>query len=170
MMLIDKSTFWRLPKYNGEMVLGLGENTSNQTQALESAHKINSVMSRNFARSWVFTDYGEQVVFDISNDDFLLTGEPYYYFWKFEGEDFGSNPISTKVIKVSRLTDKMKEETETIQNLNPAVYDVANKTMRFAAFFRYIKAHNRISWKRFLQQIRYVEIEPAIETPTKWNR
>lgn len=52
------------------------------------------------------------------------------------------------------------------RNLNPAVYDAAQTTMRLSAFFRYLAEKNPEDWKEFISVISTLEIGPAVETPT----
>jgi len=55
---------------------------------------------------------------------------------------------------------------ELIQKLNPTVFEATAKTMRYAAFFRYLKINSPEEWEVFIQDIKNVSYQPAtIITP-----
>ncbi len=78
--------------------------------------------------------------------------------------------LRPKVFKVDSLTKKMQAKNVTLYKYNPAVYNAAIQTMRFAAFFRYVKTYNNSSWQGFLKQVKTVEINPSVKTPTQWHQ
>lgn len=78
--------------------------------------------------------------------------------------------VEPKIIYKQVLTESVKKRQKDIRKINPAVYDAALNTMRYSAFFRYIKTNNPGSWSRFLNQIRYVSVRPAIKTPNRLPR
>ena len=80
------------------------------------------------------------------------------------------NNLRPTVFEVTTLTEGMKDKLGSLYKFNPTVYDAAIKTMRFAAFFRYVKTHNNSSWQKFLKQIETVKLEPSVKTPTQWDR
>ncbi len=55
---------------------------------------------------------------------------------------------------------------ELFEASNPAVWNATVSTMRYAAFFRYLKQRFPTEWARFLTQIRDVDPEPRVFTPT----
>jgi hypothetical protein len=75
-----------------------------------------------------------------------------------------------KVFKVDSLTKKIQSKNSTLYKYNPAVYNAAIQTMRFAAFFRYVKTYNNSSWQEFLKQVKTVKINPSVKTPTQWHQ
>lgn len=58
----------------------------------------------------------------------------------------------------------------TLRSINPAVYQAAENTMKFSALFRYVKEQNPLQWQQFMNKIKTVKIEPAVVTPTVFNR
>jgi hypothetical protein len=48
---------------------------------------------------------------------------------------------------------------------NPAVWNATVQTMRFAAFFRYVRSNFPDSWDVFIDQVRSLDPRPRVETP-----
>lgn len=166
-ILMDLSEFWQLPKFNNKLILGLGETEPEDNETVDDAiEKIIDIIRQEDFQSWVYTDYNEKVRFKVETN-FMLTGYPYYYFWKTNIE---TKTLEPKVMEVKKLTKQMKEQNEILQKINPTVYNAANQTMRFAAFFRYIKDKSSTSWNSFIEKIRSVKPEPSVKTPTQWKR
>lgn len=59
----------------------------------------------------------------------------------------------------------MAQENELIYRFNPAVFQSCTLTMRYSAFFRYIKEHNPRSWTSFISTIK--GIDPKTVLPDK---
>lgn len=197
-MLMDITEFWQLPKYNGKLILGFGETMPDRNNWKNAAREISLAMQGDAFQSWVFTDFGEKVQFGVDKKEFGLTGYPYYYFWKADVEKYKhvwneyarkaeeykkmgliqehnrmvmkANNLKPEVFEVKYLTKRIRGKRAVIQKVNPVVYNAANQTMRFAAFFRYIKKTDKVLWGNFLKQLQHVQIEPSIKTPTKWER
>jgi hypothetical protein len=167
MLLIDVGNFWDLPKFNGKIVRGLGEPMPVKPAGLSAALSIRSVFGRTQFQSWVLTDYRVPVSFNVNRDAFMLSGEPYYYFWK---PDIQGNNREPQVIEVRSLTEGLKAKRGEIKKLNPIVYNAASKTMQFAAFFRFVKRSNPALWSSFLNQVRGATVRPIVKTPTQWRR
>jgi hypothetical protein len=74
------------------------------------------------------------------------------------------------VTGVPALTQHLKDARGPLRRFNAPVYDAATKTMRYSAFFRYIKKQNQKRWQDFVREIALVTIEPAVVTPTRWAR
>jgi len=144
----------------------------------------------------MMTDYQVEVQFSVDDKSFFqLSGFPYYYFWE-EDQEFeklkkeaehckketdleaalrcGSKLQQAydgmKVDEKTHLIQFMKEQRELIRAFNPTVYDATVETMRYAAFFRYVKQNHKDSWDRFLRQLESVKITPMVKTPTRWKR
>ncbi|MDJ0899136.1 MAG: hypothetical protein QNJ55_10025 [Xenococcus sp. MO_188.B8] len=170
LMFIDLYDFWRLPVLNGNVILGYGESIENQHTWLNSFRELRQSfrngcfqafdVDKKCFNSWVLTDYGLKISMLIDNSEFKLNNSPYYYFWKRDGD---------KAVRVSSLIDRMKSSISAIRNYNPVVFNAATDTMRYAAFFRYLKRTNTKSWNNFLQQISNVQIQPEVKTPTRWK-
>lgn len=197
-MLMNLAEFWKLPAMDSQIVLGLGETEPDSEGWQDSAMKINKIMGKDTFQSWVCTDCDENVQFYIENDQFVITGFPYYYFWKSDFENYRQkyqqylkqaeqlrkngkikeynvivakiNSLEPQVFEVTTLTSEMKKNTQTIQAFNPTVYTAVNQTMRYAAFFRYIKAANIDIWNKFLSQVQNVPVAPKVKTPTLWDK
>ncbi|MCC6725778.1 MAG: hypothetical protein IT258_14810 [Saprospiraceae bacterium] len=159
-ILINPKELKELPKRNGELVVGAGELCHSSGLWYLIDLDVSVVLSSIDFQSWVMVDDGEDIVFDASNGLFEITGSPYYYFWKQSSYD--------QIVEVSNLTNQLKQKREELRNLNPDVYNAAEKTMRYAAFFRFLKKYYPTDWNNFLRTIGDVNIEPSVKTPTKW--
>lgn len=78
--------------------------------------------------------------------------------------------MEPEVMAVETLTQGLKQKPDTLRQLNPAVYDAAQNTMRFAALFRFVKQRNPESWNEFMAQVLHAEVSPAVKTPTQWPK
>lgn len=197
-LLTDIANMWRLPAFEGKVVLGKGESEPNGL-ARDSANKVMSVLRNVFFQSWVLTDQETPIVFTTPDEGKLhIAGEPYYYFWTsdFDGykrtwntlaeqanalraagkvEDYNRiviqiNSLEPKVTEVKGLTAELKSTSGDMRNLNPQVYDAATSTMRYAALFRYVKRTNQEAWTAFLHEMNAIRPLPHIVTPTSWSR
>lgn len=195
-LLFDLDETWRLPTWNGQVMLGTGESAASRMDAA-SARIIDDMLSKGKFQSWVFTDDGENVVFDADGTTLRLTGQPYYHFWTADMDAYDRrvgaleaqadqlvqagrvaehnriidqiNSIDPEVHNVTVLTEGGKRVREALRRFNPAVNDAATNTMRFAAFFRFVKKQDPAGWNTFLAQLKPITIEPAVTTPTRWN-
>lgn len=166
-LLIDVGRFWDLPKFNGRMVVGLGEAKPKGTAWRSSASEIQSVVKRAKFQSWVLTDHGVTVSFNLNKDSFMLSGEPYYHFWIAEPQGGGREP---RVVEVRSVTEGMKAKRSALRKLNPVVWNAVVNTMQYAAFFRYMKRNKPAVWSSFLNQVQRVPVLPRVKTPTRWKR
>ncbi len=155
-------------------------------------HQSLDIMGESF-QSWILTDVGSDIRFDVVNNELTFTGSPYYYFWnatKFDslatlanqaldqGDIMEYNRLVLEIqnldmedYKTEYLTETMKDKMEggLLEIYNPFVYKVVFKTAHYAAFFRYVKANFPNEWNNFLGQIETVSIEPNLLTPTTWT-
>jgi hypothetical protein len=69
-------------------------------------------------------------------------------------------------IFLEEYSQRLSEDQKVLHAMNPAVWDAAVATLRFGAFFRYMKNNHSDSWQQFLSQIRDIKITPHVETPT----
>lgn len=67
-------------------------------------------------------------------------------------------------------TGELRRIGETLRSFNPAVIEAANRTARFAAFFRWVKREHPAAWRKLLDQLVAVATEPQVTTPTGWPR
>ena len=197
LLLFDLGETWHLPKFNGRVVLGLGEVPPTEFDEA-SAVSISSALNAGQFQSWVMTDQGERITFDIHDGGFEISGSPYYYFWTSNVKEVNQqkdtlyqealrlrsagrvaehnrivgqiNSMRPVVTEVSSLTNSLKNSSGALRRLNGPVYNAATNTMRFSAFFRYVKKQSPADWKIFLTQLGSIEVQPAITTPTAWAR
>lgn len=85
-------------------------------------------------------------------DDLLI-----FYFYQ--------NPIP-KIIRLTELTNALREKHELVRELNPIVIDAAVSTCQWAAFFRYAKKYHKKNWNTFVKQVKSLQYDaPAVYTP-----
>ena len=77
--------------------------------------------------------------------------------------------LRPNVIELTTLNEKMRSKNGVLYKYNPPVYNAAIQTMRFSAFFRYVKAQNSGSWQKFLKDVKTVQPNPSVQTPTQWH-
>lgn len=251
-----------LPKNStGEYILGTGEPApdiydNNNGAYYLSQHLISAEnKSGETFRSYVISDFSQQIAFYTTGDSLTISGYPYYYCWRFNRDRQGYN-IQTVADKISAVYNKEIEnqrringneamqsylidklillaakykdnfnfyqdgtfldlinieskeekvnflklyapeslfevavETEAYMNAdsvvylkpfsdlvsskpglfeaaNPAVWNATVTTMRYAAFFRYVKINFPEAWTAFLGQVNLIDPEPRIFTPS----
>ncbi len=69
-------------------------------------------------------------------------------------------------VYLKEYSERLSVDPAKLQAINPAVWNVTTNTMRYAAFFRYCKAHFPDQWQDFLNQIAGASVEPQVMTPT----
>jgi hypothetical protein len=95
------------------------------------------------------------------------------YLEKFAPESFYNVILQTEaymdrdsVIYLKGFSDDISSKPELFEKANPEVWNATVNTMRFAAFFRYVKTNFPESWKAFSNQVKLLDPEPRIVTPT----
>lgn len=71
------------------------------------------------------------------------------------------------VVPLKEYTERMSSDTNLLRSINPAVWDAGVEVMRYAAFFRYVKANYPAQWDGFTAQLGQV---PVVNTPTVFKR
>jgi len=264
--LIINPYSYELPTEKGKYILGAGESITKEENQRHHQEFVeyNKQNQKTFesALSYVITDNGQEITFDITGGKLTVRGEPYYYFWtadkdqyenllsgyslldaktrlraemrrrirpvnslrakqawlasqlrddiarhasqiddvnvEFLGyrdlldlikKDETSRELSLSKQPVPWLTDRLAElrtvETmpvtsevtelrqmlssrmEMVRGINPAVWDAGATVMRYAAFFRYVKANYPQTWQSFMAQIERAHApQPSVKTPT----
>ncbi len=80
-LLIDLEHHWRLPKWNGKVILGHGETMPDEVSARRAKHLIRDAFQGHKFQSWVLTDTETNPRFHVVNGKLRLTATPYFYFW-----------------------------------------------------------------------------------------
>ena len=197
MILFNLEETWRLPQFGGVTVLGFGESAPARLDDA-SARIIDAALAGGTFQSWVMTDQNEEVVYALKDGHLVLTGDPYYYFWRSNAEEVELkqrelasqalqlrqagrieehnriveqiNAMIPTVTEVTTLTLGVKNARGALRRFNAPVYDAATSTMRYSAFFRYVKKQNQKGWRAFVQETASVAIKPDVVTPTRWAR
>jgi len=102
--------------------------------------------------SYIFSDPDEGIPFTIENGGikFGNTAIPYYHF--LDRKD-GAPQGSRQYIHDKELTDDIRN-SKLVRNISPAIFDTAEKTAQWAAFFRYVKINAPDAWYDFIMQIK----------------
>jgi hypothetical protein len=147
-----------LPKLDGEYLLGAGEKAPNIEANQQGFTRFASNLGDAEYYSYLICDQHRSITFRERNDTLLLTGQPYYYFWRYSSDN--------KAEPVNDLNTTLSDKPSLFRAINPAVWNAAVTTMRYAAFFRYCKTHFPDQWNSFLAQVSRVPIQPYVQTPT----
>lgn len=108
-----------LPKNSkGEYILGPGELVPDINANREGAYHLSqhmiSVSNKYLVkfRSYVISDFNQEVNFDVKNDSLTLTGNPHFFCWKYNKDqhDYDINEVANEI------SSRYNEEIEQIQN------------------------------------------------------
>jgi hypothetical protein len=113
--------------------------------------------------SYIYTDYGTEIRYHIHNGKLVFTGVPSYLFVSFD-----HNAETSTVNQI--LNDLIQQEINHVRNINPIIFNTAEQTAQWAAFFRMLKEQYPQAWQRFISQISGVTPLLQIETPRYWIR
>src|SRR5947209_384405 len=89
-LFIALDQHWKMPRYGGKLLLGLGERDSNRSQSIDAAKRIYSALQKEKWRSWVLTDADAQPTFGVVNGALTIRLSPYYYFWNVDEKEVAS--------------------------------------------------------------------------------
>jgi hypothetical protein len=112
--------------------------------------------------SYIYTDYGTSITYQLDEGKIVFTGTPAYQFIRFDH-------AQEVVIIMEELTKEIKDNYNRVRDLNPAIYSTAEKTAQWAAFFRMVRGQNMNSWNTFINQIVGIVPQPEFETPRAWE-
>ncbi|MCU1264760.1 MAG: hypothetical protein JWM21_1078 [Acidobacteria bacterium] len=162
-----------LIKNKGRYVLGAGELrpsvVTNQKGKMAFQNFFRSIAYSQFLgqtrqnfTSYVISDQGSRIVFDLKDQGLTLTGQPTYYFW-------ATQPLATgnaRAVPVANLSAQVSARPKLLRAINPAVWDANVTLMRYAAFFRYCKQKYPGQWRNFMAQINQAPMPlPHTTTP-----
>lgn len=73
-----------LPKIDGKYLLGKNENVPDISANRELFNKIQSLIKsyNKTHQSYVICDYNQQIIFSVSHNNLILSGNPYWYCWR----------------------------------------------------------------------------------------
>ena len=80
-LFISLAQHWRTPSYGGRVLLGAGEQASQENTSMEAARRLDATLRQGKWRSWVLTDAGTTPTFGNVNGELVVRASPYYYFW-----------------------------------------------------------------------------------------
>jgi hypothetical protein len=153
-----------IPNYNAaDWFLGFDPEalTGWQDLSRRSREIIEDEISAAYWDSYIFTDYGERITYNVVNGKLVFDGHPNYVFVEFD--DYRES-----ISLPDELNKYIKDNYETVKAINPVVYGTAEKTAQWAAFFRAVREKNPASWSGFMNQIAGKNPEPFV-TPSVWT-
>ncbi|GHV34699.1 hypothetical protein FACS1894178_2720 [Bacteroidia bacterium] len=76
-----------------------------------------------------------------------------------------------KFYTLDSYTNSMKQHWSFLKECNPALFGAIENTVRWAAFFRYVKENNQENWENFIEKINTIIIDdaPAVTTPIDYK-
>jgi hypothetical protein len=153
--------------YN-KIILDLSKTTVNATPAQWLIDKLISVSKRYEGR---YSFYSEGTFVDLlklKSDD-----EKKKFLEKYDPGSLFDIIIKTEaymdrdsVVYLKGLSDDISSEPGLFEAANPAVWNATVNTMRYAAFFRYVKKEFPDAWLAFVNQINGIIPEPVVYSPT----
>lgn len=220
-----------LPKFNGEYLLGTGEQIPDVSANIIAKKIISEAYVKGGPQSYVICDENQSITFSVTQSiqgdrQLFIDGYPYWASWKlskdmdeialdFVNNYFEEHQAEMKEMIINRALDRgvqdeqalnpiIKEVQETyaekamadktkfnkyvdennylvnmddfsrdfsdkmreLKGGNPTVYDALTTSMRYAAFFRFVKKHNPKQYDAFVKSIAEVSIQPYVKTPT----
>lgn len=91
--LIINPYSYELPTEKGKYILGSGESIDSEKnhKSLEEFDKYREANEELFSQttSYVITDNGREITFDTTGGKLTVRGEPYYYFWSIDRNEYG---------------------------------------------------------------------------------
>jgi hypothetical protein len=73
---------------------------------------------------------------------------------------------SDSIVYLEDYSELISSKPELFEAMNPAVWNATVATMRYAAFFRYVKTNFPQTWLAFYNQVKQIDPDPRITTPT----
>ena len=116
-----------------------------------------------YTGSYIFTDYGTDIRYGITDGKLTFTGSPSYLFLR-------PDDITETVTINETLNAQIRQDIQHIRAINPVIYRAAEQTSQWAAFFRMVKEQYPQAWEGFIAQISGVAPEVQVETPRYWKR
>ncbi len=119
-VLMDLASHWRPPVFGNREILGEGENISGKSVKIPEYSDIEKAMQSGFFDSWVLTDDSVKVIFNVVDNEFKITGTPYYYFWRYDYfglcKELLSGIISDNLVNDDNSKVKMSDDIEEKEN------------------------------------------------------
>jgi len=163
-MLVDRNIN-RIRDITGTLsgiISGYNEIDIDEDESAVSATYIQQLIPVSFG-SYIYTDYGTDIQYEITDGKLTFTGFPSYFFLR-------PNPYTETVIINEALNARIRHDIQHVRDINPVIYRTAEKTSQWAAFFRMVKEQYPQVWEDFIAQINGVETDVQIETPRMWRR
>jgi len=143
-----------IPGYND---IDIDENESES-----SAAHIRQLIPVSFG-SYIYTDYGTKIRYEITDGKLVFIGFPSYLFLR--------SYSNTRTVIINRaLNAQIRQDIQHLRAINPIIYRAAEQTAQWAAFFRMVKEQYPQVWEDFIEQINSVETDLQIETLRYWRR
>ena len=147
-----------IPGYND---INIDENAS--ARSVTYIRSLLLIQSNNWD-TYIYTDYGTDIRYEIKDGKLVFSGYPSYLFMKLDDD--------TETVTVNNvLNARIRQDIERVRAINPIIYRAAEQTAQWAAFFRMVKEQSPQDWERFIAQISGVTTpDIQVETPRYWIR
>lgn len=116
--------------------------------------------------SFIYLDKNVSTIFSVSDGELELNGAPYVMFWvKAERRDLATGESTPDWKEVKGSVDLLRTNSVILHDLNPAVFQTAEKFSQLASFFRYIKSNDSASWAGLVNAVRQVKLPDPAQEP-----
>jgi hypothetical protein len=148
------------------IIPGYNDINIDEKESARSIVYIRNILLRS-ANNWdtyIYTDYGTDIRYEIKDGKLVFSGFPSYLFMKLDDD--------TETVTVNNvLNARIRQNIERVRAINPIIYRAAEQTAQWAAFFRMAKEQYPQDWERFIAQISGVTTpDIQVETPRYWIR
>ena len=69
-------------------------------------------------------------------------------------------------IFLEEYSRRLSADQNMLRTMNPAVWDATTATLKYSAFFRYLKHKYPLEWDEFIIQLENIKIAPEVSIPT----
>lgn len=111
--------------------------------------------------SFLYLDKEVAMRFSVENGELVFSGHPYILFWSGEFDE--KTKQVTKWEEVKEPTDFFRRNSLILHELNPIVFQSAEKFSHLVSFFRYLKTTYPKSWASLTSAVKTVALpDPAV--------
>lgn len=152
-----------LPRFGNQYLLGPGERAPDPASREPATEVLLEIQgAAGTYHSYVICDARSSPLFRWNNDEFVMEGELYYYYWKRGAERVERFVQPGKGVRLSSgfeiepltaMSETMSAQAALRFRANPAVHHSMTNTMRYASFFRYCGNRDARMWKAFLASL-----------------
>lgn len=121
--------------------------------------------------AYILTDTKTDYRFNLSGGRVVLSGRLHYHFWATKREGIPVARLDDADVDHMPVLNDELQSSDYIGHLNPYVMSTVNQAAQMAAFLRYLKKANHVSWMEFIERHNLkLADESRVETPRVWFR